>query len=135
MTETMREQIRRETDDAIERRDGERTCPVCGEAFTMLRPGQQFCSRDCRNEANRYTVIPAKDTWRGETAAIVPSEMKPIRTSKMTGDELIWWLDHFRRQLDEEPKRESDRWWRNAKVCEQAWREAEHRARLAQEGT
>jgi hypothetical protein len=52
-------------------------CETCGEAFVPERNRVgRFCSRECRNEANRYTVLPAKDTRRGEAAAILKSETK-----------------------------------------------------------
>jgi hypothetical protein len=42
-------------------------CETCGESFVPERNRVgRFCSRVCRNEANRYTVLPAKDTRRGE---------------------------------------------------------------------
>jgi hypothetical protein len=52
-------------------------CETCGEAFVPERNRVgRFCSRACRSEANRYTAVPAKDTRRGETAAILKSETR-----------------------------------------------------------
>jgi len=62
----------------------------------------RYCSAACRNEANKYTVLPAKDSRRrGETAAIVPSETKPARTKPMTNAEFERELALIRRQLTE----------------------------------
>jgi hypothetical protein len=64
-------------------------CETCGEAFVPERNRVgRFCSRACRNEANRYTVVPAKDTRRGEAAAILKSETKG-RVKPMTEAEFI----------------------------------------------
>jgi hypothetical protein len=64
-------------------------CETCGEAFVPERNRVgRYCSRGCRNEANRYTVLPAKDTRRGEAAAILKSETKG-RVKPMTEAEFI----------------------------------------------
>ena len=64
-------------------------CETCGEAFVPERNRVgRFCSRACRNEANRYTVLPAKDSRRGEPAAILKSETKG-RLKPMTEAEFI----------------------------------------------
>jgi hypothetical protein len=64
-------------------------CETCGESFVPERNRVgRFCSRVCRNEANRYTVLPAKDTRRGEAAAILKSETKG-RVKPMTEAEFI----------------------------------------------
>jgi hypothetical protein len=64
-------------------------CETCGESFVPERNRVgRFCSRVCRNEANRYTVLPAKDTRRGEAAAILKSETAG-RVKPMTEAEFI----------------------------------------------
>jgi hypothetical protein len=74
-------------------------CETCGEAFVPERNRVgRFCSRACRNEANRYTVLPAKDTRRGETAAILKSETKG-RLKPMTEAEFIAALGREERLL------------------------------------
>jgi hypothetical protein len=74
-------------------------CETCGEAFVPERNRVgRFCSRACRNEANRYTVLPAKDTRRGEAAAILKSETKG-RVKPMTMDEFELALARERRLL------------------------------------
>jgi hypothetical protein len=74
-------------------------CETCGEAFVPERNRVgRYCSRACRNEANRYTVVPAKDTRRGETAAILKSETKG-RVKPMTMDEFELALARERRLL------------------------------------
>jgi hypothetical protein len=87
---TMREHIRADVDRSLAGPEP-RTCLMCGEVFTTMRVGAGrglYCSAECRNEANRYTVVPAKDTRRGETAAILKSETKG-RVKPMTEAEFI----------------------------------------------
>ena len=61
-----------------------------------------YCGAECRNDANRYTVAPGKAEKRNrETAAIVPSEIKPARTKPMTNAEFERELALIRRQLTE----------------------------------
>ena len=74
-------------------------CERCGAEFAPHpnKPGR-YCSHDCRNEAYKLTVVPAKDTRRGETAAIVKSEMKPIRVKPFSDAEMEAELARIRRQ-------------------------------------
>jgi hypothetical protein len=97
---TLREHIRADVARSLAGPEP-RTCLMCGEEFTTMRAGigrGLYCSAECRNEANKYTVIPAKDTRRGETAAILKSETKG-RIKPMTEAEFIAALARERRLL------------------------------------
>jgi predicted nucleic acid-binding Zn ribbon protein len=62
-----------------------RTCPICGDAFAPNRPGGQFCSSECRNEANKYTIFPSRRRM-DRSIVIVPNATKG-RMKKMTEEE------------------------------------------------
>ena len=53
---------------------------------------------------------------RGEAAAIVPSETKPVRASKMTDDEFDAYLARERRKLDDQPPHPNDKFWRRTEI-------------------
>ena len=77
------------------------TCCICGATFegsVWYALVSRYCSAACRNIGNKQTISTAR---RGETAAIVPSEVKPARTQPMTDAEFERELALIRRQLTE----------------------------------
>ena len=66
-----------------------RMCPTCGEEFQPARwTGGVYCSVPCRRAGQK-----------GETAAILPSETKPMRTKPMTDEEFTAYLAMETRRL------------------------------------
>lgn len=65
-------------------------CERCGAEFAPHpnKPGR-YCSPDCRNAANRYTVVPAKDTRRGETAETVPLEQQELALNARRAERMV----------------------------------------------
>lgn len=72
-----------------------RICPICGDEFAVnrWRPGT-YCSPECGREGTAISL-----GRRGETAAIVPSETKPLRNKPMTDDEFDAYYAQIRREL------------------------------------
>lgn len=84
------------------------TCCICGATFegtVRYALVSRYCSAACRNEANKYTVLPGKDARRrGETAAILPSENYLPKAEQFTDAEFWAALKAIKAQRKHEGK-------------------------------